>query len=196
MDRIRYRLRSCVYQYKYLNHVFAASTTKNSKPTGLHRLKDFRVCRSDPNDWLCHPRRCVAWYLRSGGGCVAGEDGTVFFLVRWCFLPQILLSKTNTVYISIRGSPVEPYPNRWFHKNHPGVNRGTLTQFLEEPFPLDTKKSIFYRSCRVIPLMEEILHQSIGRLSHFLQGVSSGAGFLPSTVPLEVYSKKWYPNWR
>ena len=37
-----------------------------------------------------------------------------------------------------------------------------------------------------ILLMEEILHQLIGSLSHYLQGFihPGGAGFLPSTVPL------------
>ena len=32
-------------------------------------------------------------------------------------------------------------------------------------------------------LMEEILHQLIGSLSHYLQGFNGGAGFLPSTLP-------------
>ena len=44
-----------------------------------------------------------------------------------------------------------------------------------------------------ILLMEEILHQLIGSLSHYLQGVLHPrwlAGFLPSTVP-----HKWPHKW-
>ena len=42
----------------------------------------------------------------------------------------------------------------------------------------------FEKCCCLILLMEEILHQLIGSLSHFLQGLThpGGAGFLPSTV--------------
>jgi len=48
-------------------------------------------------------------------------------------------------------------------------------------FPLDV---VF-----VILLMEEILHQLIGSLSHYLQGFihPGGAGFLPSTVCNKYY---------
>ena len=40
----------------------------------------------------------------------------------------------------------------------------------------------------VLLLMEEILHQSVGGLSHYLQGlcIPGGAGFLPSTVRKDV----------
>ena len=41
--------------------------------------------------------------------------------------------------------------------------------------------------------MEEILHQSVGGLSHYLQGlcIPGGAGFLPSTVVLNISGLWW-----
>ena len=41
----------------------------------------------------------------------------------------------------------------------------------------------------VVLLMAEILHQLIGSLSHYLQGlyIPGGAGFLPSTVVVDFY---------
>ncbi len=84
-----------------------------------------------------------------------------------------------------------------------------IVTFLQKK-PLDCKNSNIYPSSKecvlvwvtrtkklVILLIEEILHQLVGSLSHYFTGfyIPGGAGFLPSTVTQHCWLIDWRNNW-
>ena len=104
----------------------------------------------------------------------------------------------------------KPTINFYFFQGHVGFHGGNLGSARRMPMfvgsqttnfdPLgvrgnpgkdDSTVALLFGEGTVVLLMEEILHQLIGSISHYLQGfcIPGGAGFLPSTVsvsPLNI----------